>query len=169
MSVFPPPGRSATAARGRPAPDLPVAFSFRVSMMRSATEAYPLPPAFQEVSGLEHVFEVEEVAEGGENGFVYQLPKPPRARRLFLKRGLVARQSAFVSWCSTSMENGFNVRLELRDLQVQLLGADATPLMTWRCTAAYPVRWTIQRFDALANELAVEELELAYQSLVNAS
>lgn len=136
-------------------------------MMRSATQAYPLPPAFQEVSGLEHVFEVEEVAEGGENGFVHQLPKQPRSRRLLLKRGLVPRQSAFVSWCRESMESGFNVRLELRDLQVQLLDAEATALMTWRCTGTYPVRWTIQRFDAMANEVAFEELELAYQTLVS--
>lgn len=152
-----------------PPAEMPVAFAFRVSLMRLPGQPNPVTAAFKEVSGLEHTREVEELAEGGENRFVHQLPTRPRARRLQLKRGLVARDSSFVGWCRDSLQGGMDVPLSPIDVQVQLIDADRRPLMAWTCTNAYPVRWTIEGFESQRNEVALEEIELAYQTLVSPS
>lgn len=149
-----------------PPAEMPVAFAFRVSLMRLPGQPNPVTVAFKEVSGLEHTLEVEELIEGGENRFVHQLPTRPKARRLQLKRGLVARDSTFVDWCCDSLQSGLDVALTPVDVQVQLIDGDRRPLMAWTCTNAYPVRWTIEGFESLRNEVALEEIELAYQTLV---
>ncbi len=147
--------------------DLPVAFAFRVSLLRMQGQANPVTASFQEVSGLEHSFDTEDLVEGGENRFVHQLPKQPKQRRLVLKRGLVERESSFVSWCRQSLQNGLAEPLKPIDIQVQLISADLRPLMVWKCTNAYPVRWGINSFESQRNEVAIEEVELAYQTLVS--
>ncbi len=155
--------------KATPPAEMPVAFAFRVGFSRSGSSASPMLSSFQEVSGLEHSLETEDVVDGGENRFVLQLPKPAKARRLHLKRGLVQRGSPFVRWCKDSLEPGFSIPLVLQDVQVQLIDAQLNPLMVWTCNRAYPVRWTINAFESQRNEVAIEEIELAYQSLVTPS
>jgi phage tail-like protein len=48
---------------------------------------------------------------------------------------------------------------------VQLDGPDGTPYNVWRLEQARPVRWSGPHFDALANEIAMEEVELRYKSI----
>ena len=144
---------------------LPVAFHFQVKLMQLPDQPGPVMASFQEVSGLEHALDTEDVQEGGENRFVHQLPLPARARRLLLKRGLVQRTSAFMTWCRRSLQGGLSVPLRPITLEVRLLAEDGAPLLTWVCSRAYPVRWTLNGLDAMRNELAIEEIELAYQSL----
>ena len=57
---------------------------------------------FQEVSGLEGGLDTGDVIEGGEDAFIHQLPKAPRARRLKLRRAMTSKDNAFTKWC-----NGF--------------------------------------------------------------
>jgi len=152
-----------------PPAEMPAAFAFRVGFSRSGSSASPVLTSFQEVSGLEHNLETEDVVDGGENRFVLQLPKPARARRLQLKRGLVDRGSPFVRWCKDCLEPGLSIPLVLQDVQVQLMDAELNPLMVWTCNRAYPVRWTINGFESQRNEVAIEEIELAYQTLVSPS
>ncbi|MBB2486920.1 phage tail protein [Mitsuaria sp. WAJ17] len=157
----------AAFAAPTPPAEMPVAFAFRVSLLHMPGQPNPVTASFQEVSGLEHALDTEDVAEGGENHFVHQLPKQPRPRRLQLKRGLVQRDSSFVSWCRRSLQGGLETPLQLIDLQVQLIDAQRRPLMVWGCNKAYPVRWTINGFESQRNEVAIEEIELAYQTLVS--
>jgi phage tail-like protein len=158
---------SVASAAAASVTELPVAFAFRVSLLRLQGQANPVTASFREVSGLEHSFETEDLVEGGENRFVHQLPRAPRPRRLTLKRGLVERGSGFVSWCRQSLQNGLAQPLKPIDVQVQLIGADLRPLMVWKCTNAYPVRWAIEGFESQRNEVAIEDIELAYQTLVS--
>ncbi|HLO94066.1 MAG TPA: phage tail protein [Burkholderiaceae bacterium] len=157
----------AAFAAPTPPAEMPVAFAFRVSLLRMPGQPNPVTASFQEVSGLEHSFDTEDVPEGGENRFVHQLPTRPKARRLQLKRGLVQRDSSFVSWCRRNLQGGLDQPLQLIDLQVQLIDAQRRPLMVWGCNRAYPLRWTINGFESQRNEVAIEEVELAYQTLVS--
>lgn len=148
---------------------IPAAYAFRVLPTRLPGQSMPSPASFQEVSGLEHGWEVEPLTEGGENGFVHQLPSHPKARRLLLKRGLVERQSAFVAWCRRSLQDGLERPLALIDLRVELMDSGLMPLLAWNCINAYPIRWTINAFESQRNAVALEEVELAYQTLVSPS
>jgi phage tail-like protein len=152
-----------------PPAEMPVAFAFKVEFLNLPTHGGALQCSFQEVSGMEQALETEDVPEGGENRFVHQLPVRARPGRLVLKRGLVDRGSAFMSWCSDVLQGGLDQPIPVADVKVQLFGADNTPLMAWTCNAAYPVRWALDSFESTKNEAAIEEIELAYRNCVSAT
>ncbi len=48
----------------------------------------------------------------------------------------------------------------------QLAGAGGAIVNSWRLEGAWPCRWSGPSFDAAGNDVAMEELELAYDDLV---
>lgn len=146
---------------------LPVAFQFTVSFMGV------IPPgvdgAFQEVSGFDAGFEVESVAEGGENRFVHKLPKPVKQGTLKLKRGLTDLSSPLALWCTATIQNGLSVQIQPCDLLICLLDEEGNPVASWTIGNAYPLKWSIVPFDAMKNEIAIETIELAYQTMQRTS
>jgi phage tail-like protein len=54
-----------------------------------------------------------------------------------------------------------------RDVTIQQLeGPDGAAANTWRLVDAWPCRWSGPAFNALSGEVAIEELELAFEDLV---
>lgn len=149
-----------------PAP-MPAAFAFKVEFLNLPDSSSPLQCSFREVSGLAQSLETEDVADGGENTFVHQLPVRAKPGRLVLKRGLIDRDSALVSWCKEVLQWGLDQRIQLADVKVQLFDEKDQPLMTWACNGAYPVRWALDSFESTKNEAAIEEIELAYRNCVS--
>ena len=143
--------------------DLAVAFHFSVSF--SGNGPAISDAAFQEVSGLESGIDVESVTEGGENRFVHQLPKPAKRSNLTLKRGLTTDSSALVQWCKSTIENDFTDTIQPKDLQVSLLDEEGDPVASWSIGRAFPIKWSVNGFDAMENELAIETIELAFLTL----
>lgn len=138
----------------------PVAFSFRV---RLSGDSANVDQGFQEVSGLNVEREVTTLQEGGENRFVHKLPGPAKLQNLVLKRGLVLASSPLFTWCKASLEGDLATPVVPKILTVSLLNQKSDPMMTWSITNAWPLKWTIDSFDAIKNTLAVETIELAYQ------
>ncbi len=144
-------------------PVFPVAFHFSVAFSGAGPSISDA--AFQEVSGLKAGFDTEAVVEGGENRFVHQLPKPAKNPNLKLKRSLTKKNSELVKWCQATLERDLAKRIEPKDLTVSLLDEEGDPLASWTVTNAYPVSWEVGGFDAMKNELAVETIELAYNTI----
>ncbi|HUB90427.1 MAG TPA: phage tail protein [Dyella sp.] len=144
------------------APTLPAAFYFTVSVNSSSSGP---DSSFQEVSGIELTMEVDELREGGENRFVHQLPTGVKQKRLTLKRGVAPDSSPLVGWCKRTLEDGLSVQIELATVDVKLLDEKSNPLRGWSFTNAYPVRWEIDTFNSTKNEVALETIELAYQTV----
>jgi phage tail-like protein len=138
--------------------ELPVAFYFQVKI---GNEEF----AFKEVTGLSAEIEVESVKEGGVNEFTYLLPKQVKHGNLSLKRALNPVSSSDVSWIKEVLEGDFSVPIIPRDIIVNLLGQDGTPIYTWTCSKAYPVKWEVEKLDSQANSLLIERLEFAYTTL----
>ena len=143
-------------------PDLPVVFHFGVAV-DSATASED--GAFQEVSGLEAEMELETVVEGGENRFVHRLPKPVKHPNLVLKRGIASDSSQLVAWCRSVFENDFAQAITPRGIVVSLRDADGEPLRSWSIGNAFPVKWRVEGFGAMKNEIAIESMEFAYATL----
>lgn len=137
----------------------PVAFHFSVNV-----GALPLPvdSSFQEVSGLTQSMETEELREGGENRFSHQLPLGTKQGRLSLKRGVATVTSPLMLWCKETLEGGLTRPILTMPVLVRLKGADGLPLRAWLLDNAYPVSWEIEAFSSTKNELAIEQIELAY-------
>lgn len=78
-------------------------------------------------------------------------------------RRAMSRSTEFFDW-RRSVTDG---RDDRRDVTIALLnGPGGSPVNSWRLVRAWPVRWSGPAFDALASEVACEELELAFDDLV---
>lgn len=106
--------------------------------------------------------ETETVVEGGENRYVYQLPKAVKHQRLVLKRGVGPFTSRLVSWCRDVLEGGLTGPVTTQLLYVSLLDATGQTLRMWSFANAFPVKWDVDPFQSTKNELALEKVELSY-------
>ena len=118
--------------------------------------------AFQEASGIGPEMEVETYVEGGENRFVYSLPKGVKHPKLSLKRGVAAYDSVLVQWCRSVLEGGLSQPIVTRNLALYLRDAEAKPLRKWSFQNAFPSRWNVDAFQADKNSVAIETIELTY-------
>lgn len=117
---------------------------------------------FSEVSGLEVSWDIEEVAEGGENRFKHRLPTRGKYENLVLKRGAVTAGSPMAMWAGLSVGSGLALPIVTQHLLVMLLGERARPLIAWAFANAYPVKASVSGLDASKNELLIETFEFAY-------
>lgn len=140
----------------------PVSFYFRVVIQGSPK----IPDTdFMEVDGLKIEMEVENQEEGGENNFIYQLPKRVKHGNLILKRALEPLDNALETWVKDSLDGGFLKKIKPRNLVVYLMDQEGKALRCWWCSNAYPVKWEVSGFHAQENKLAIETLELCYHLL----
>jgi len=128
---------------------------------RFYVEIEGIPQAvFTELSGLQVETDVEEYTEGGNNGFVHQLPGRTRVGRLTLKRG-IAGSNDFFNWY-LEIATGTITR---RNLSVVMYDVAGEELMRWNFIKAYPVKWNGPQFASDGAATAIETLELAHEGL----
>lgn len=140
----------------------PSAFHFKVAF---AAMAGMSDTSFQDVSGIKATIETETYRELGENGFVYQFPKPPTYPNLVLKRGIASIGSPLVKWCKSIFEGDFSKPIKTMEMTVYLMGENKQPKRAWGFTDAFPVSWDVANFNSTKNEVAIETIELRYNSL----
>lgn len=136
----------------------PVNFFFRVIFHGAGIKG---ETSFQEVSGLNVSIGTEEVKEGGLLGYTHKLPTNVNYTNLQLKRGLVPN-SGVQKWIEAAV-NEF--KFTPITVSIQLLNEKDQPIMTWVADNAWPVKWEISRFNSQSNEVVLETLEIAYNSL----
>ena len=120
--------------------------------------------SFKEVSGIGTEINVQEVVEGGENRFVHRLPKGVKHPLLNLKRGIAAINSPLVTWCKSVLEGDFIKPIQTQNISVYLLDQKQKPVRGWEFTNAYPIKWEIDSFNSTKNEVAIETIQLSYNS-----
>lgn len=114
---------------------------------------------FQSAAGLSVEYDYESYKEGGENRFEHKLPVRTKYADLVLKRGMLTG-SAVIEW----MIKAFRDReFEPSDVNIILLNERGEPLRTWKLAHAIPKKWSVSDFDANANTIVVESLELTYR------
>lgn len=134
----------------------PVSFHFKVEFNGISSQEKDVQ--FQSVSGLSVDIETEEFAEGGENRFKHKLPVRSKFPNLILKRGMVT-DSELIKWCRNAIES---FQFEPVDLTVKLLNEKHEPLVTWNVVNVYPVKWSVDDFNAEESKVTIETIELAY-------
>jgi phage tail-like protein len=134
----------------------PVGFHFLVEFEGLGSEEKD--HQFQTVSGLSVDIETEEIAEGGENRFKHKLPVKTKYPNLVLKRGMLI-DSKVIDWCRDAIEN---FEFKPVNLTIKLLNEEHQPLISWNVVHAYPVKWSVEDFNAEESKLVVESFELTY-------
>ena len=140
----------------------PTAFYFKVEFRIDGAQKNGA--MFQEVSGLDTERNVINYREGGENRFAHKLPGSIKHSNLCLKRGLITDQ-VVLKWINNTVTSDFSVPVKPRDLIVSLLGTDTKPVMKWKVSNAWLVKFEAGSFSAKSNETVIESLEFAYNSI----
>ncbi len=135
------------------------AFYFKVVFSASAGQS---DTSFQEVTGIGSELETEPLVEGGENRYVYSLPKSVKHPNVVLKRGIAQITSPLVIWCRAVLEADFVTQIIPMPIMVYLMNEEKTTVRGWTFANAYPVKWEIEPFNSTKNEVAVEKIELSY-------
>jgi phage tail-like protein len=136
-------------------------FNFSVEIRVEGVSEQVCNASFSECDGLEMTTEVKTIREGGNNGSQVRLTGPMAFGQLTLKRGLTANFDLW-DWVGALLLNP-----SLRaDADVVLLAADGqTKRATFRLTRCVPVKLKAPALNAKDGAVAVEELQLAYETL----
>jgi phage tail-like protein len=135
------------------------AFSFSVELSVDGGSPF-CNAAFSECDGLEMNQEVKTIREGGNNGVQIKLAGATTYGTMTLKRGLTASFDLW-SWFESSIADP-SVRA---DASVVLLAPDGSENVRWTLTGCLPVKLKAPPLNAKDGMVAVEELQVAYQSL----
>jgi phage tail-like protein len=137
------------------------AFNFAVEINVPDINPKVCNASFAECDGLEMTMDVKTIREGGNNGRQIRLTGPLNFGQLTLKRGMTASFDLW-DWFSAMLE-----RPRLRaDAEVVLFAPDGTTerarFILSRCV---PVKLKAPVLNAKDGLVAIEELQLAYESL----
>jgi len=137
------------------------AFNFSVEINRD-DEGHPLASAaFAEADGLEMTQEVKTIREGGANDRQVRLPGPTAYGTLTLKRGMTESFDLW-KWFADSIADP---RLRA-SAEVVVLAADgSTERARFVMTRCVPVKVKGPQLNARDGQIAVEELQVAYETL----
>ena len=92
---------------------------------------------FTTCEGLGCEIVLEQREEGGNNGFVWQLPTRIKYSNIKLTRPICADSANLTKWLA-----GFASGVKLRTATIEARGADGKVVTSWNLDGALPVRWT---------------------------
>ena len=119
--------------------------------------------AWNSCEGLGAEVVIEQREEGGNNGFVWQLPTRLKYPNIKLSRPLGAG-SMNVSALFSRMATGY--KLSTGTIQAQT--ADGKSVATWELRDVVPVRWTGPSFTPDQPKVLTETVEIAHHGYVAA-
>lgn len=138
------------------------AFNFLVEIA-VGDSAQPLcHAAFSECDGLELTMEPRTIREGGRNSGPVHLSGPVAYGQLTLKRGMTANVDLWRWFERVGAEGGGGLRATA---EVVMLGASREEQLRFRLGGCLPVKLRAPALSAADGMLAVEEMQVIYESL----
>ncbi|WP_031066627.1 phage tail protein [Streptomyces sp. NRRL WC-3742] len=115
---------------------------------------------FTTCSGLGAQVEIEQYAEGGNNGFSWQLPGRITWSNITLTRAVTSDTAKITRWLSEIVR-----KVEPKDGEIVALRPDLSRIVGWQVLGIVPVRWDGPSFDPSNSQAATETLEIAHAGL----
>lgn len=132
-----------------------VVFQSKWDMFRSS---------FMEVSGLDIQVKLERGQKFTERWAF--LPRALRHGNITLKRPLPAdKKEPFTVWLNKCLKEDKKGKIIPYDMIIKLLDENGEPLVSWMCTHAFPISWTLGSLNSEKSELATETVIIAYNRL----
>jgi phage tail-like protein len=136
------------------------AFNFSVEIKVDGVSNHICEAAFSECDGLEMTMDVKTIREGGNNGRQLRLTGPISYGLLTLKRGMTETFD-FWKWMELIQTNP-----ETRaDAEVVIFSPDKTVKARFLLTRCLLIKLKAPPLNAKDGGVAIEELQLAYESL----
>jgi phage tail-like protein len=117
---------------------------------------------FNSCEGLGCEVVLEQREEGGNNGFVWQLPKGLKYSNIKLTRAIGPDTKKIASWFATM--NG-EYKLSMTAV-ISAKSLDKTTVAQWSLTGVMPVRWTGPNLNLDSPKVATETLEISHQGFL---
>ncbi len=123
----------------------------------------PGNPMFLEVSGLDADAPVIEY-RGGNSGIFApnKMPGLAKVGNVTLKKGIFVTDQLLWSWMKSITMN----TIGRSTIVLNLLDQTGKPLCSWQLNNAFPVKLTGTDMTSDGNGVAVESIEIAYESMV---
>jgi phage tail-like protein len=143
-----------------------VPFNFRISLtgadLPAGLGSGPLcAGAFSELQGLEATMTPRAIREGGRNFGVAQRPGPVAFGTVTLKRGVTSAQDLWTWFDLVAHRERFGRLLNGR---IEIYSGEKVAL-TWTLVNVLPVKFKSPDLSAVAAQVAVEELQIAFEQL----
>jgi len=142
-------------AVGQRPPDPLRGFKFKVQI-DGITKA-----GFREVSGLDAGTDAVDYREG-DGTTMRKLAGLQKFSNITLKRGITTDQDLW-KWRSTIMDG--KIKDNRKNGQIILLDDEGNEAAEWTFTDGWPTKWTGPTFNATANEVAIDTLEITHEGL----
>ncbi|MEU2792848.1 phage tail protein [Streptomyces sp. NPDC007100] len=117
---------------------------------------------FNGCDGLSSQVETEQRQEGGNNGFVWQLPTRVTFSTIRLTRPLTPDTTKVAKWIS-SVQTG----IKRPTAQITALRADGSEVARWGLIDVLPVSWQGPALDPATPAVATEVLEIAHHGFTD--
>ncbi|MEU0841558.1 phage tail protein [Streptomyces sp. NPDC005962] len=118
---------------------------------------------FNGCEGLSSEVQVEQREEGGNNGFVWQLPSRVTFSSIRLTRPLTPDTAKVAAWIS-SVATG----IRRPTAQIAALRADGSLVAQWGLVDVLPIRWQGPTLDPSSPAVATETLEITHHGFTDA-
>jgi phage tail-like protein len=141
-------------------------FRIEIDFDSAGTTRQVCAAAFSECDGLEMTIEPKTIREGGRNTGPVHLIGPVSYGQLTLKRGMTENFDLWTWFERVAAEGGGGYRTAA---EVLLLSSDITatePDARFRLEGCLPVKLRAPSLNAREGLVAIEEMQIAYESLV---
>src|SRR5579859_1071702 len=126
----------------------------------------PSTVSFQEVTGLETEVTPIEYRHGDSPSFYpIKMPGLGKVGNVTLRKGIFVNDTALWDWFNQIKMN----TIARQKIVVSLLDETAAPKMVWTLNNAFPMKVTGTDLKSEGNEVAVESLELAFETMTIAA
>ena len=123
---------------------------------------FGVPASFQEASGLEIEPQVIAYRRGDSPVFsTARMPGIAKVSNVTLRKGIFANGEAFSAWRNEIAMN----MVRRRTVTIDLLDEAGSPSMRWMLSNAWPTKVTGTDLKADGNEISVESIELACETI----
>jgi|SRR6476469_734204 len=119
--------------------------------------------SFRECSGLGFTIKADKRHEGGVNNQQRIILGQAEFTDVTLKRGMTDDLRVFWGWISDTLNNKKNKKR--RNVNILVFNQAGETRQCWTLIAAVPVSWKAPALKADANEVAIEELTIAYEGV----
>jgi phage tail-like protein len=117
---------------------------------------------FHSCDGLASEVVIETREEGGNNGFVWQLPSRVSFSTIRLTRPLTPDTTKVTAWISS-----ISAGAQRPTAQIAALRADGSTVAQWGLIEVLPVRWTGPTLDPNNPSVATETLEITHHGFTD--
>jgi phage tail-like protein len=123
--------------------------------------------AFNSCEGLGCEVVIEQREEGGNNGFVWQLPTRTKFPNIKLSRPLTKDTETVAKWFTKAVQGaGKRSAQGKKTGLIQAMTLDGTVIASWGLLDVVPVRWTGPSLNADSPKVATETIEIAHHGFV---